>query len=77
MTTDYRSTSCLPRTEFPMRAALAKREPEILARWREMGLYRRLRAAAKGRDMFILHDGPPMPTATCTWATRSTRSSRT
>ena len=59
MTTDYRSTLCLPHTEFPMRAALAKREPEILARWREMGLYRRLRAAAKGRDKFILHDGPP------------------
>jgi isoleucyl-tRNA synthetase len=42
-----------------MRGDLPKREPQILARWEEMGLYRRLREASKGREKFILHDGPP------------------
>ena len=59
MTRDYKSTVFLPRTDFPMRAGLPKREPEILARWQAMGLYRRLRENAKGREKFILHDGPP------------------
>ena len=59
MTTDYRSTIFLPRTDFPMRAGLPKREPETLARWAEMDLFKRLREAAAGREKFILHDGPP------------------
>ncbi len=59
MTLDYKSTVFLPRTDFPMRAGLPKREPEILARWQAMGLYKRLRESAKGREKFILHDGPP------------------
>ncbi len=59
MSEDYKSTVFLPRTEFPMRAGLPKREPEILARWEEMNLYRRQREAAEGREKFILHDGPP------------------
>ena len=59
MSVDYKSTLFLPRTEFPMRAGLAKREPEILARWEEMDLFSRLRETAKGREKFILHDGPP------------------
>jgi len=59
MTIDYRSTVFLPRTDFPMRAGLAKREPEILARWQEIDLYRRQREVAKGREKFVLHDGPP------------------
>ncbi len=59
MAFDYRSTVFLPRTDFPMRAGLPKREPEILARWEEMDLFTRLREAAKGREKFILHDGPP------------------
>ena len=42
-----------------MRGDLPKREPQILARWEEIGLYRRLREASKGREKFILHDGPP------------------
>jgi len=42
-----------------MRAGLPQKEPEILARWREMDLYKRLRETAKGRDKFVLHDGPP------------------
>ncbi len=56
---DYKSTVFLPRTDFPMRANLPEREPQILARWRAMGLFQRLRAAARGRPKFVLHDGPP------------------
>ncbi len=56
---DYRSTLFLPRTDFPMKARLSQREPEILARWAEIDLYRRLRDMAKGREKFVLHDGPP------------------
>ncbi len=57
--TDYSSTLNLPNTDFPMRAGLPKKEPEIIARWNEMDLYSKLRQQSKGRDKFILHDGPP------------------
>src|SRR5882724_1870934 len=57
--TDYSRTLFLPQTEFPMRAGLPQREPEILKRWNEIGLYRRLREQAAGRTKFVLHDGPP------------------
>jgi isoleucyl-tRNA synthetase len=56
---DYSKTLYLPQTEFPMRAGLPQREPEILKRWTEIGLYDRLREAAAGRAKFVLHDGPP------------------
>src|SRR5690348_14681283 len=56
---DYSETLFLPQTEFPMRAGLPQREPEILARWEKGDLYGQMRAAAKGRDKFVLHDGPP------------------
>jgi isoleucyl-tRNA synthetase len=56
---DYKSTVFLPRTAFPMKADLARREPEILQRWERIGLYQRLRDGARGRQKFILHDGPP------------------
>ena len=59
MTTDYRDTVFLPKTDFPMRANLPKREPFVLARWQEMDMYTRLREQSKGREKFILHDGPP------------------
>jgi isoleucyl-tRNA synthetase len=59
MPTDYRPTVFLPKTDFPMRGDLPKREPVILARWAEMDLYRRLREVAAGRKKFMLHDGPP------------------
>ncbi|NQW05617.1 MAG: class I tRNA ligase family protein, partial [Acidobacteria bacterium] len=59
MTADYKSTLFLPETEFPMRAGLPQREPEMLARWEANDLYGQLRADAKGREKFILHDGPP------------------
>jgi isoleucyl-tRNA synthetase len=56
---DYRETLFLPRTEFPMRAGLPQREPEILKRWQGMDLYGKLRAQSKDRELFVLHDGPP------------------
>ena len=59
MSNPYRETLNLPRTDFPMRGNLAKREPERLRRWQELDLYGRLRDARRGRDRFVLHDGPP------------------
>ncbi len=56
---DYKETLNLPRTDFPMKADLTKREPILLSRWEEMGLYDLIKAASKGREKFILHDGPP------------------
>jgi len=56
---DYRPTVFLPKTDFPMKAGLPKKEPGIQARWEEIGLYEKLRAARAGREKFILHDGPP------------------
>src|SRR5262245_25480926 len=56
---DYSETLFLPKTDFPMRAGLPQKEPEILARWQKLDLYRRLRVAAKGLPKFVLHDGPP------------------
>ena len=58
-TKDYKSTVFLPVTDFPMKAGLAQKEPAILARWQEMDLYGKLRERRKGRERFILHDGPP------------------
>ena len=55
----YKATLHLPATDFPMRGDLPKREPETLARWESEGLYARLRGNAEGRDLFVLHDGPP------------------
>ena len=56
---DYSETLFLPQTEFPMRAGLPQREPELIARWNKMDLYKRLRETAAGRPRFVLHDGPP------------------
>ncbi len=56
---DYKHTLNLPETDFPMRGMLPKREPERVARWQEMDLYRRLREQGQGREPFVLHDGPP------------------
>ena len=58
-TPDYRDTVFLPKTDFPMKAGLAQKEPAILARWAEEELYEQIRAARAGRERFILHDGPP------------------
>ena len=59
MSQDYKATLHLPATDFPMRGDLPKREPDTLARWEADGLYAQLRANAKGRPLFVLHDGPP------------------
>ncbi len=56
---DYKNTLNLPQTAFPMKADLAKREPDLLRYWRELDLYRRQRAEFAGRPKFVLHDGPP------------------
>src|SRR2546430_3949856 len=56
---DYSETLFLPKPDFPMRAGLPQKEPELLARWQKLGLYGRLREAAKNRAKFVLHDGPP------------------
>src|SRR4029077_7852143 len=56
---DYSETLFLPQTDFPMRAGLPQKEPELLKRWQDTDLYHQLRAAAQGREKFILHDGPP------------------
>lgn len=57
--TDYKQTLNLPKTAFPMRGNLAKREPEMLSRWNSEGLYAHIRNRSSGRPKFILHDGPP------------------
>ena len=59
MTADYKNTVFLPATDFPMKAGLPDLEPKLLARWKEMDLYKRMREEAKGRPQFVLHDGPP------------------
>lgn len=63
MTTDlsefYKETVFLPKTDFPMRGDLPKREPEILAAWQSMDLYKKMRDVAKGKTKYVLHDGPP------------------
>ena len=57
--TDYKDTVNLPRTDFPMKGDLAKREPQMLADWNERDLYGQIRKAAAGRPQFLLVDGPP------------------
>lgn len=58
-TQDYSKTLFLPQTDFPMRAGLPEREPQLVKRWEEMDLYARLREDAKDRPLYVLHDGPP------------------
>ncbi len=56
---EYNKTLCLPKTKFPMKASLPKREPEILSFWDRIGIYERIREKRKGAKKYILHDGPP------------------
>jgi isoleucyl-tRNA synthetase len=56
---DYKPTLNLPHTDFPMRGNLAQREPEMLKRWNDAGLYEKIRQQSRGRPTFVLHDGPP------------------
>ena len=57
--TNYKDTINLPRTEFPMRANLAKREPDMLKFWNDINLYQQMRDVGQGRAKYVLHDGPP------------------
>jgi isoleucyl-tRNA synthetase len=59
MSVDYKSTVFLPKTDFPMKGRLADLEPQLLGRWNDMSLFDALREQSKGREKFILHDGPP------------------
>ncbi len=59
MSVNYKATISLPKTDFPMKAGLPKKEPEILERWEKLDIYRRHREQGKTREKFILHDGPP------------------
>src|SRR5947209_739651 len=59
MTQNYKETLNLPRTEFPMKANLPAREPEMLRNWEEAGLYREIQKSREARELFVLHDGPP------------------
>ena len=59
MSRNYKDTLNLPRTEFPMKASLAAREPEMLKAWEEARLYRQIQKSREDRELFVLHDGPP------------------
>ncbi|MCX7816543.1 MAG: isoleucine--tRNA ligase [Syntrophales bacterium] len=56
---DYRDTLNLPKTSFSMKANLTVREPEMIAWWDKINIYKRIREASRGREIYILHDGPP------------------
>ncbi|RLB86195.1 MAG: isoleucine--tRNA ligase, partial [Deltaproteobacteria bacterium] len=56
---DYKQTLNLPKTDFPMKANLIKKEPQILKKWEEIKLYDKIREISKGRPKYMLHDGPP------------------
>ncbi len=56
---DYKATLNLPKTDFPMKANLPQREPELLASWEKERLYEQIQEAGKGRPLYVLHDGPP------------------
>lgn len=59
MTIDYRDTIFLPKTDFPMKGNLPNREPKWLERWNDIDIYAKIRESAKGREKYVLHDGPP------------------
>ena len=59
MAKDFNETLNLPKTDFPMRAGLPAREPEMLARWNETDVYGELLKKNEGKPLFSLHDGPP------------------
>src|SRR4030066_904740 len=58
-TIDYKNTLNLPRSEFPMKANLNQKEPELLEKWESIKLYEKIRERSQGKPKFILHDGPP------------------
>src|SRR2546423_1178983 len=59
MSQNYKDTINLPRIDFQMKANLAQREPELLKRWEETGVYRQIQKSCENAELFVLHDGPP------------------
>src|SRR5215212_4622553 len=59
MSQNYKDTLNLPRTDFPMKANLPQREPEMLKFWEETRVYEQIQKAREGKELFVLHDGPP------------------
>jgi isoleucyl-tRNA synthetase len=59
MAQQYKETLNLPQTDFPMKAGLTTREPEILKKWEATNLYARIQVARADAELFVLHDGPP------------------
>src|SRR5678815_2966825 len=59
MSQNYKETLNLPKTDFPMKAGLATREPEILWKWEQTNLYEKIQTARTEAELFVLHDGPP------------------
>ena len=59
MSQDFNATLNLPKTDFPMRAGLPKREPDMLKKWEELDLYNETLKKNEGGPRFSLHDGPP------------------
>ena len=59
MSQNYKDTLNLPKTDFPMKASLTTREPEMLKKWQEAGLYQQIQLARTDAELFVLHDGPP------------------
>src|SRR5437588_11802338 len=59
MPPNYKDTLDLPRTDFPMKANLAQREPELLKQWEETRIYQQIQKARENSELFVLHDGPP------------------
>ena len=57
MSQNYKDTLNLPRTDFPMKANLAAREPEMLKAWQDTRLYQEIQKSRAGRELFVLHDG--------------------
>ena len=62
-----KDTLQLPKTAFSMKASLPTKEPQILEKWEKNKIFEKLRKKSKGKEKFILHDGPPMPMATFIW----------
>ena len=59
MSQDYNSTLNLLKTDFPMKASLPQREPELLKKWQDDNLYANLQKMNEGKPLYVLHDGPP------------------
>ena len=77
MPQDYNASLNLPKTDFPMRAGLPAREPEMLKRWEELDVYNEMLKKNEGKPRFNLHDGPPFSNGKIHMGQPSTSPSRT